>query len=889
MSTRAAVYARVSTDEQAQNFSIPHQLEQLRAYCTMRNYTIVSEYIDAGYSGTSPERPEYNRLLNDCRGGRVDIVLVYRIDRFFRSNRHMYNALGELEEWNVGFASVTESFDTSSAMGKAMLGMLSTFAEWERNTFIERSHHGMRKAVREGQYSGGIVAYGYRFDPETKRLDIDEDEAPIVRRIFHLCVDERLSTAAIAERLNAEGVPTKYGREGRGVRGKATANKWRAGRINNMLKNRAYCGEWTYGRRSKKRRPELTRGQCPAIVRPATVDAAAAQLRRNNTWASRNARRSYLLRGLVICGTCNHHYSGTYYTRASGEEVQYYRCNRDAARRAYLGESCGAPTLPAKFVEDLVWADISGFLERPEIVRALLADRAGTATHDDHAERLGRIEARLRQLRDDEAKLLALYTDSHFPMSRETLDKRAIEIDRYRRECEQERAELRDAQRAVQVWQEQLDRVEILLLTLRGGLETATESEKRQIIEVLLRNVVVSRDEDGRTRVRVTYAFDDKEDGPPELRPTRAGVHGANHHHVGGEGERAAGAADRHDLVLQRLAQHLQRPLVELGQLIEEEDAAVRQADLAGARPAPAADQPGVADGVVRRAEGAAAHQRRPGGQQAADRVDLRHLQRLRERQARQDRRQRAGQQRLARPRRSGHDRVVPAGRGDLQPALDLLLPPHVRQVDAGRRLVALVQLQRPGVGGVGGDRRRAVKVGEQIAERGDRQHLHARHQRGLARVVLGDEGAADAAGSRQAYHRQHAVDVAHRAVKPQLPHQDRVAQDAVGGHLPRGDEDAERDRQVVGRPLLAHVRRRQIDRDVPVREARPGVADRRAHPLPRLLDRRVRQPDDEEPRLPHPDVDLHLDQQPVEPNRRATEHRGQHVRLLDTTPDTAA
>ena len=107
----------------------------------------------------------------------------------------------------------------------------------------------LEKAVEKGQYSGGIVAYGYKLNPDTKRLEINEEESRIITNIYHWLVHEGMTTYSIAQRLNALAVPTRYSKDGRGVRGKATAGIWRPGRVYNMLKNPAYKGEWQYGKR----------------------------------------------------------------------------------------------------------------------------------------------------------------------------------------------------------------------------------------------------------------------------------------------------------------------------------------------------------------------------------------------------------------------------------------------------------------------------------------------------------------------------------------------------------------------------------------------------------------------------------------------------------------
>ena len=172
--------------------------------------------------------------------------------------------------------------------------------------------------------------------------------------------------------------------------------------------------------------------------------------------------------------------------------------------------------------------------------------------------------------------------------------------------------------------------------------------------------------------------------------------------------------------------------------------------------------------------------------------------------------------------------------------------------------------------------------MGQQIGEAGDRQDLQPTNQRRLARVVHRDDHPPQAARPRQRRHRQDPVDVAHRPIQAQFADDQRLRQQFrdPAPHLAGGDQDPERDRQVVGRAGLADVGRREIDRHPPVREPRPGVPQRRAHPLLRLLDRRVGQPHDRQPRLALPDIDLDLHQQPIEPDRRATQHRGEHIRL---------
>lgn len=152
---KAAIYANVSTEKQVQNYSIENQLEHLRKYCEQHNYGVFREYVDPGWSGTTIDRPALMEmeLLKGARAKLLDVVLVYKLDRLFRSNHHMYNTLAEWEELGISVSSVTEPFDTTTTMGKAYLGMASTFAEWERNSLYGAKSTGYYKGSAERDIS----------------------------------------------------------------------------------------------------------------------------------------------------------------------------------------------------------------------------------------------------------------------------------------------------------------------------------------------------------------------------------------------------------------------------------------------------------------------------------------------------------------------------------------------------------------------------------------------------------------------------------------------------------------------------------------------------------------------------------------------------------------
>ncbi len=276
---------------------------------------------------------------------------------------------------------------------------------------------------------------------------------------------------------------------------------------------------------------------------------------------------------------------------------------------------------------------------------------------------------------------------------------------------------------------------------------------------------------------------------------------------LAGKGQRALGAADGDDLVFDGLAQHFQDARAELGQLIQEEHAAVRQRDLAGVRPVAAAHQPGVADGVVRGAEGAVADQRHIRRELVGHGVDARHIQGFVDGHARQDARQGARQQGLAGAGRTDHQDVVPAGRGHFQGALDVLLA-----FDLAENRSAGCRADSSGVTGGWGvmgaaPRRWAYRLARDATGITSRSGIRA----ASAASAWGTKMRLKPCWRGRGCHGQHAAHVAHAAIQRELAHHQRLVQ-ALGWELPGGDQHPQGDGQVVGRAFLAHRSRRQVD-----------------------------------------------------------------------------
>ena len=198
-------YTRVSTDEQARGgVSLEMQAERIRAYAASQGWNLVQTFEDAGHSGTTLERPALQKMLARLNG--IGAVLVWKTDRLSRKQRHLLSLLEEtFEPRGVGFKSVTEPFDTTTPMGKAMLGVLGVFSQLERDTIAQRT----REALKHKQSSGGHVGcppFGYRM--KNGRLEPVPEELAIVEKVEHMRADGA-TLRQIAAWLQDQGTPTR--------------------------------------------------------------------------------------------------------------------------------------------------------------------------------------------------------------------------------------------------------------------------------------------------------------------------------------------------------------------------------------------------------------------------------------------------------------------------------------------------------------------------------------------------------------------------------------------------------------------------------------------------------------------------------------------------------
>ena len=224
---RAAIYTRVSTEDQAkEGFSLDAQLDKLRSYCKARDWIIGGEYVDDGYSGRNVKRPAYTRMMEEM--DKWDMLLVIKMDRIHRNSKNFMTMMEYLKQEGKEFVSMTESLDTSTAMGRFVMDIIQRIAQLESEQIGERVYIGMeQKARTNGGVLGFNIPYGYFYSDGF--LHINRDEAKVIKNIYTWYKNDR-SMGEIVKMLNDAKVPTKKG----GVWAKKT--------VSTILKNPLYCG-----------------------------------------------------------------------------------------------------------------------------------------------------------------------------------------------------------------------------------------------------------------------------------------------------------------------------------------------------------------------------------------------------------------------------------------------------------------------------------------------------------------------------------------------------------------------------------------------------------------------------------------------------------------------
>jgi site-specific DNA recombinase len=385
---RCAIYTRKSTEkglEQEFN-SLDAQREASEAYIASQRHegwiALSEHYDDPGFSGGNIERPGLKKLMRDIERGRIDCVVFYKLDRLSRSLLDFVKLAEFFDQHNVTFVSITQQFSSTTAMGRLILNILLSFAEFERAISAERVRDKIAAAKKKGKYLGGTPPYGYDVDYQSTKLVVNQEEAKLVRHLFKMFI-ETGSCLEIARDLNVKGIPSKSWTTKNGSFHQG--GPWNAQHVYRALNNRTYLGETIHKDKSYP-------GEHQAIV-PKSLWERVQRIFSNGT-ARKKGQETHevktLLRGIIRCGHCDKSMVGTYTKKRNKVVYRYYACS-SAIKNGYA--SCPVKSVPADEIEKAVVGQLRALLQSPEVIAETF--RAAMELQ----------EQELRSLRDEKADL----------------------------------------------------------------------------------------------------------------------------------------------------------------------------------------------------------------------------------------------------------------------------------------------------------------------------------------------------------------------------------------------------------------------------------------------------------------------------------------------------
>jgi len=342
-----AVYCRKSVEERAEETfgSIENQHESILSFIASHKHegwvALAERYDDNGFTGSNTNRPSLQKLINDIKEGRVNMVIVYKLDRLSRSLVDFVQILKFFEENNVAFASITQPIDTSTSTGKLMLHILSSFAEFERELISERTRDKMAAARKRGQWMGGRPPLGYDVAKDSKKLVVNQEDAKLIHEIFDLYLKGN-SLLKVAQIINEKGYRSKQATAKNGR--KFGGIKFGITHIQAMITNVLYLGKVCYS-------GQIYDGQQEAIIDEETFKKAQERLKENRVErrTTKKIECTGLLTHLLHCKTCGKFMFHTYTLKNQTHKYRYYVCT-SAQKRGY--NSCPTKSVNAQAIED---------------------------------------------------------------------------------------------------------------------------------------------------------------------------------------------------------------------------------------------------------------------------------------------------------------------------------------------------------------------------------------------------------------------------------------------------------------------------------------------------------------------------------------------------------
>ena len=508
----AAIYTRVSSEQQKENKTIGSQVDELLIFAEQQGYVVPDEYVfkDEGYSGAILVRPGLEQIRDLSAEGQIQAILIYSPDRLSRNYAYQVVLMDEFASCGteVLFINSPKADTPEEALLLQFQGMIS---EYERAMIKERSRRGKRFKAKSGVVNVLCGApYGYNYMRKTEEAaayyQINEQEAVVVKEMFRMYTEDFCGIGAVARKLTAEKIPTRK-----------NSAKWERSVIWAMLRNPAYCGKACYGKTEHAERQRITKplrakggfvaqNGCnrekpreewieipvPAIVSQDTFDIAQERLKSNKLHSQRNTKVETLLQGIMVCSECGYSLYRTYTETSAKNRIYYYRCFGSDPYRFGGVRKCNCKPLRQDYLDNIVWQQILQLLEDPMLIQREVEKRVEETRKASPV--LKQKEAILRQrnkLSQSMDKLLDAYQEGLITIGQ--LRIRMPELQKRVNTTEKELENLKNHELALDQRLQYLD-AESFKNQLGVNVNQLDIKEKKKILRLLVKEVVVGND-----------------------------------------------------------------------------------------------------------------------------------------------------------------------------------------------------------------------------------------------------------------------------------------------------------------------------------------------------------------------------------------------------------
>ena len=472
---KVALYPRVSSQEQVDGYSIGEQIERLTKYCEAMEWEIYKIYTDPGYSGGTTDRPGLQNMLEDVRAGKVDKVVVYKLDRLSRSQKDtMLLIEDEFLAHGVDFVSMSENFDTATPFGRAMIGILAVFAQLERENIKERTMIGKEARAKEGKWHGGSTEpIGYDYDPATDELNINDFEAMQIRELYELFL-KGTPLRTIEKLFKTKGYTHKHG------------STWDPKTMRRVMRNKTNLGYIKY-------RDEWHKGKHDPIIDEDTYNKAIKLLddraeQYKLTGVKPGAQTTYL-GGLLYCKCCGAKYAKQENGRRKEGKplVFWYMCYSRSKKMKKMIKDPNCKNKNWKMVEldNIVLDEIKKLAMDPEYLHDIRRDKAKKS---DEPNKIDILKEEIKKLDDQISRFMDLYGIGKF-----TIDQVSGKIDPLNDQKKILEKELESLNAELDVMSE--EEVAEILSTFKEVIERSDYEEIRLIIDSLISYIEIENED----------------------------------------------------------------------------------------------------------------------------------------------------------------------------------------------------------------------------------------------------------------------------------------------------------------------------------------------------------------------------------------------------------